>query len=173
MSRTFLTADLHFGHVGVCKFTTWDPVKLEAVKLRPWDDIHDMNAALVDNWNRVVRPEDKVYVLGDVCMSRKHLSLVGWCNGRKVLIKGNHDTLKPDAYLRYFDDIRAYKVFDDCILSHIPLHPSSLGRFKRNIHGHLHNSTVVDDDRYICVSVERTGYFPVDYEVIRKTFTND
>ena len=48
----------------------------------------------------------------------------------------------------------------DCILTHVPVHPSQFGRYKANIHGHLH-STKISDARYINVSAECIGLAPV------------
>jgi len=162
MTKTWVIADTHFGHAGVCKF-----LRADGSKLRPWDDPHDMDEELVRRWNSVVHPEDRVYLLGDVAMKRSELKTLGRLMGRKVLVKGNHDIFKLDDYRPYFDDIRAYvvgKTKDDMrfILSHIPIHPGSLGeRFKVNIHGHLH-ANKLDDPRYVCVSVEHTDYYPVE-----------
>jgi calcineurin-like phosphoesterase family protein len=58
------------------------------------------------------------------------------------------------------------------ILSHIPLHPESLGRFGVNIHGHTHANRVmfrkmseeVIDPRYHCVCVEQTDFRPILFE---------
>jgi calcineurin-like phosphoesterase family protein len=74
------------------------------------------------------------------------------------------------------------------ILSHIPLHNDSLGRFGVNIHGHLHANRVkkargVDaktgailysdkpDVRYHCVCVEQTDYTPILFEDVIKRIT--
>lgn len=163
MSKTFLISDTHFGHMGVCRF-----LREDGTKLRPWDDPDEMDEVLVDNWNKVVSPADKVYHLGDVVISRRHLNkTLSRLNGTKVLIKGNHDIFKPEEYLTYFKDIRGYHVLDNKLLSHIPVHPSNLYRFKFNIHGHLH-SNLIPDDRYINVSVEQINYTPVDFEELRE-----
>jgi hypothetical protein len=63
---------------------------------------------------------------------------------------------------------------DGMILSHIPLHPESLGRFGVNIHGHLHSNRVmvakhagatpVIDVRYHNVCVEMTDFAPILFE---------
>jgi len=157
--RTWLIADPHFSHQGVCEFTRDD-----GSKLRPWDNFEDMDKALINNWNALVDTQDRVYVLGDVCMRRKALPILHHVKGRKVLVKGNHDIFEQKDYAPYFDDIRAYVVgkFDErkYILSHIPLHPDSVGRCGINIHGHLHYNKI-DDPRYLCVSVEHTNWAPI------------
>lgn len=159
--RIFLTADTHFSHAGVCKF-----LRDDGTKLRPWDDPHDMDEALIENWNRVVAPDDKVYHLGDVAINRRGLNVLPRLHGRKVLIKGNHDIFKLPEYAEHFYDIRAYHVLDRLILSHVPIHPESLGRFRGNVHGHLHQREI-GDPRYLCVSVERTNFTPIDFEAVR------
>lgn len=163
MPAVFLIADPHFSHTGVTKF-----LRDDGTKLRPWNSADEMDEVLVDNWNQTVRSNDKVYLLGDVVMKRQHLHILGRLNGDKVLIKGNHDIMKLNEYSKYFRDIRAYHVMNGCMLSHIPVHPESLGRFGCNIHGHLHYREVMLDNkvdpRYLCVSVEHTNYRPILFE---------
>ncbi len=144
MSTSWICADTHFGHVGICKFL--GPCGVE--KLRPWDDPAEMDEVLVKNWNEVVRPNDRVNLLGDVAINRRHLITLGRLNGRIRLVKGNHDIFKLTDYLPYVDDIAAYHVTKGAqggkvIMSHIPIHPESLGRFGVNIHGHLHAHKVM------------------------------
>lgn len=160
----FLISDTHFGHVGVTVFKD-----REGNKLRPWDTVREMDKALIENWNKVVRPQDKVYHLGDVIINRKAFSTLMLLNGQKVLIKGNHDIFRPDEYLRYFKDIRGYHVLDNFLMSHIPVHPDSIERFKGNIHGHLH-SNKINDSRYFNVSVEQIGFTPIAFDEVKRIF---
>ena len=172
MSAIFLTSDSHFGHAGVCRFMRNDGV----TKLRPWDDPQEMDEAMIERWNERVRPSDKVYHLGDVVINRKSLTTLSRLNGDKVLIRGNHDIFRDDEYRKYFRELRAYHVMNGMILSHIPIHPESLGRFGTNIHGHLHANRVmteiwgeyVIDPRYHCVCVEQTDFAPILFEDVIK-----
>jgi calcineurin-like phosphoesterase family protein len=181
MPAVFLTSDTHFGHAGVCHFTEADGV----TKIRPWTDPDEMDEEMVRRWNDRVRPNDKVYHLGDVVINRRALKTVSRLNGDKVLIRGNHDIFRDDEYREYFRELRAYHVMNGMILSHIPLHEASLGRFGVNIHGHLHSARVkkargIDaktgatlysntiDTRYHCVCVEQTDYTPILFEDVIK-----
>lgn len=174
MPATFLISDTHFGHTGVCRFLRNDGV----TKLRPWDTPEEMDEFMIQAWNERVRPKDKVYHLGDVVINRKHLTTLGRLNGDKVLIRGNHDIFKLEDYTPYFRDIRGYHVMSGMILSHIPVHEESLGRFGVNVHGHLHANRVMRraestvefmergvrnwiDPRYHCVCVEQTDFAPI------------
>ena len=176
MPAVFLVSDTHFGHAGVCRFTLNDGV----TKLRPWTDPAEMDEFMVRAWNERVRPNDKVYHLGDVVINRKALGIMRRLNGDKVLIRGNHDIFKDTDYREHFRELRAYHVMNGMILSHIPIHSESLGRFGTNIHGHTHanrvmmpgfNGKITDivDVRYHCVCVEHTDFAPILFEdVIRR-----
>ena len=177
MPAVFLTSDTHFGHAGVCKFLRDDGV----TKLRPWDNPEDMDEEMVKRWNETVRPNDKVYHLGDVVINRKALSIMHRLNGDKVLIRGNHDIFRDDEYRIHFRELRAYHVMNGMILSHIPIHSDSLGRFGTNIHGHLHANRVKAevwgeyeiDTRYHCVCVEQTDFRPILFEDVIKRITEE
>lgn len=145
---------------------------------RPWDNVDEMNEALIDNWNKTVGPSDLVYHLGDVVMNKRYIAQVmPRLNGRKKLVKGNHDLFKLDEYTPYFEDIYGCKPMHDLILTHIPIHPQDLGRFRANIHGHLHHKDIliqnswdkqwVPDLRYYSVCVEKIDYTPISYEDVR------
>ena len=93
----FLASDLHLGHANILTF-----LDDEGNRIRPFNSIAEHDEILTQNWNKVVRPSDKVYVLGDVCFKNAHLELIGRLHGTRILIKGNHDELKPSQYLNYF-----------------------------------------------------------------------
>lgn len=128
-----------------------------------------MDEALIANWNKWVSPKDKVYHLGDAVINRKNLHLLGRLNGRKVLIKGNHDNFKAAEYLMYFEDLKGVHVMDDLVLTHIPVSNKQFYRYRGNIHGHLHDKTM-GDERYYNVSVERHNFTPVLFEKVREHF---
>lgn len=160
MPNTFFIADLHFGHANILQYCQ-----------RPFKDVDEMHNALITNWNRVVGPLDKVYVLGDAVIPRRALKFYAELNGKKRLIRGNHDIFKDKDYTPYFERMHAYRVFPDFICSHIPLHPASVVRYGVNVHGHLHGNTL-NDPRYVCVSVEQPhmNFTPIELEDLRKLF---
>jgi len=179
MPAVFLVSDTHFGHAGVCRFMRNDGI----TKLRPWDNPEEMDEEMVKRWNEIVRPNDKVYHLGDVVINRKALKTLERLNGDKVLIRGNHDIFRDDEYRQYFRELRAYHVMNGMILSHIPIHSESLARFGTNIHGHLHANRVMIrdffsdaleiDTRYHCVCVEQTDFRPILFEDVIKRITEE
>lgn len=165
MSRTWLYGDPHFLHQGVCRFTRED-----GQPLRPWDDANQMTEDMIGFYNEIVKHEDRVYILGDVAFSAANMHrVVPRLKGRKCLIPGNHEPPKMRKYFDLFDDVRGYVQRSGFILSHIPIHPGSMGRWKVNIHGHLHANRVIlggrlggkIDPQYFCVSVEHTNFRPI------------
>lgn len=168
--KTFLISDTHFGHNNCYTFTD-DAGKL----IRPWaKNADEGDEIMVENWNSVVKPEDKVYHLGDVAIPRHGLRHVARLNGRKVLIKGNHDHYKLKEYAELFDDVRGAWKLGEFWLTHIPVHPESI-RWKGNIHGHLHAGRVMSsphhiDPRYVSVCVEQINATPIDFEEIVAAF---
>lgn len=169
--KIFVVADNHWGHAGVCRFES------NGTKIRPWTDPLVMNEEMVELWNEVVQPYDRVYCLGDWAIKRQYIQIADRLNGKKVLVKGNHDIFDLKDYTPYFEDIRACVVRgevgmnDRCILSHIPIHTGCIGRFEVNVHGHLHTNRVLKDDgtidtRYVCVSVEQINFKPILLEEV-------
>ncbi len=147
MNRIFVIADTHFGHK-------------KALSFRPFETLADHDDYMVTQWNSVVKPKDTVWHLGDVLFGPDSFEILGKLNGRKKLVMGNHDGYPTSRYLEHFSQVVGAAVLHGVILTHIPIHPGQFSRFARNIHGHLH-TTVIDDPRYINVSVEQINYTPV------------
>jgi calcineurin-like phosphoesterase family protein len=165
-------SDTHFGHYNMaCVFKDADG-KL----IRGFSSVEEHDERMVAEWNSRVKPSDHVYHLGDVAMKPGMLQIVKRLNGHKRLVRGNHDIFKTKKYLEVgFEEIYGVRVLDNLLFTHIPVHPESLGRFKANVHGHIHEKVyppvVRYGDRpntpYINICVEHTGYAPVTLEDIR------
>jgi calcineurin-like phosphoesterase family protein len=170
--NTFLISDTHFGHKNILNFLT-----KEGVPLRKFNDSSHMDEYMIEAWNSVVKPTDKVYHLGDVAITsfNNTKEIFDRLNGTKILIKGNHDKDKLSQYAQIFKDVRAYHILDNILLAHIPIHPESLSRWKGQVHGHLHSNNVMltetlPDSRYYNVSVEQIDYTPIPLELVRKHY---
>lgn len=164
MANIFVISDTHFGHANILNFKNADgsPVRGQ------FKDVDHMNEHMIDCWNSVVRTQDKVYHLGDVTMFKQlDGRILRRLPGHKRLVRGNHDVAPIKQYLQWFDEVYASRVLDHMILTHIPIHPNSLGRFKANIHGHIHGQPAFGP-QYFNASVEAIDYTPVSLEDIKK-----
>lgn len=87
----FFTSDTHFFHERIIKYCN-----------RPFRTVTEMNERIREDWFRKVKPEDKVYHLGDVGFAPID-QLGGFLNtlpGKKYLVPGNHDN--PQNLSKYF-----------------------------------------------------------------------
>lgn len=154
MKKKFVISDLHLGHQNIIEYSK-----------RPFSSSEEMNETIIENWNKVVGINDRVYLLGDVTMNKKHIPLLGGLNGKIILVMGNHDIFPTKFYLPYIEDIRGYVYCDGIIMSHIPIIKGG-DRFIHNIHGHTHEN-IIKDNFYTNVCVEQTNYTPVDLEELK------
>lgn len=132
----FFTADTHFDHANILHYTN---------RCKEFDNVDDMNTAIIDRWNKVINPGDVVYHLGDFAFA----GLPRWAeirsrlNGAINLIYGNHDlyhrTVSKIVNAGIFETVakRFVGSFDGIrmVLSHFPEVPSD---DIINLHGHLH-----------------------------------
>lgn len=140
----YLTSDFHFCHAREFVY-----------KQRGFESIHDMNEAIVENYNRVVGMEDDVYILGDIMLNNNDegLKLLKGLRGHIHIIIGNHDTdNRVELYrgcwnvveVTYATVIKYGKYH--FYLSHYPtftgnLQTESLKEMMCNFFGHMHQTT--------------------------------
>lgn len=165
MSNIFCISDTHFSHYNM----------IHKFKTRPFSTVEEMDETLIENWNKVVKPGDKVYHLGDVAFGLKenHAALLSRLNGKLRLVVGNHDDVKHMS--QFFEKVMLWRMWPDLglLFTHVPVHRSTLGegRFNGkemiNVHGHIHQNPSPDGP-YKCVCVEQTNYTPVSIEELRQ-----
>ena len=97
MAQVWFISDLHFGHYKLMQF---------AGDYRHGNDYLENMQSIVDMWNMVVREKDKIYVLGDVVFYSEHFDILDELNGRKILVRGNHDdNFETKEWLKFFDSV--------------------------------------------------------------------
>ena len=171
--RIFVISDTHFNHCNIISYCH-----------RPFKNVADMNDFMIARWNAMVSKEDIVIHLGDFGFGTKEIlkDICMQLNGRKVLIKGNHDLRKGNGFwldcgfelvykkspvflYELLQDLKVPKfltnIDNKIILSH---YPQNITEDQLNIHGHIHNSPLdleqFKEDNHICVSVEMLDYKP-------------
>lgn len=146
MNDIWFTSDTHFCHN---QGFLYEP--------RGFTNVNDMNEAIIENWNKLVKPHDIVYHLGDTMLNdnEKGIECFKRLNGEIFLIWGNHDT-----------ENRTNALFEACLhkmmggwyaftikhgkqsiyLSHYPTLTANyddkhFNRHVINLHGHTHQRT--------------------------------
>ena len=162
MSKVFLTADMHFGHTNIIKYEN-----------RPFVSAETMDAAIIKNWNNVVSKKDRVIVVGDVSFYNKEKTteIIQQLYGRKMLIKGNHDSRNNSWWTDVgFEEVSNYSIIfkEWFIIQHEP--PTYINDAMPFfwIYGHVHGTDMYKTitKNTACVCVERWNYTPVDFEKI-------
>jgi calcineurin-like phosphoesterase family protein len=156
MRDIWLISDTHFNHENILKFC------------RPeFESVSHMNETIINNWNRVVKPGDKVYHLGDVFFGSKEdfKSLWPRLNGKKRLVVGNHDDIKFLSSGGFFSKVYMWRIFKefDCVLTHVPINEENFRKVSLNIHGHTHEKGSPKGP-YKSVCCELINYTPVNIE---------
>lgn len=162
----WFTSDTHFNHENILKFEGGRP---------EFSSVEEMNEVMIENWNSVVKPGDRIYHLGDVFFGSREEFKKLWprLNGSKRLIVGNHDDIKFLSSGGFFKKVYMWRMFTEhnFVASHVPLHPNSLYRHKKqkwlkNVHGHTHRNGP-SDPNYRSVCVEMTNYTPVHLDELK------
>lgn len=165
--KTYLTADLHFGHKNIMTFC---PVTRARFK----GDVDYMTEAMIKEWNEIVEPVDTVYILGDVAFmpAEKAALVLMRLNGRKILIEGNHDrkTLQTPAFREQFAEVHKYLDVtyngNKIVMFHYPIAEwDQMHRGAIHFHGHLHgNPNGLEEFRIMDVGMDATGWIVVEME---------
>lgn len=124
--NTFLISDTHLNHGNI-----------ETYCQRP----ENFTQLIRKRWNERIKPEDMVIHLGDVGIGDYREFNIRGLNGRKILVRGNHDRSHSCNWwmtLGGFDFACDSMIFRDCWLTHEPAE-RLVPHTKLNLHGHLHN----------------------------------
>lgn len=161
-SKIYFTSDQHFGHEGIIKFAN-----------RPYSNVRDMDEDMILKWNKVVPIDGLTFVLGDIgfCNKKDIVDIYSRLNGRKILIRGNHDSNYSDSVLAsIFDEIHdlSYTRIQDeetskyvyMVLCHYPMFDWQ-GSFKGSwqLFGHIHTRKLTEFETL------KTKLFSTQYDV--------
>lgn len=177
----WFTSDHHFFHKNIIKLCN-----------RPFDSLENMHYVLKNNWNELIKPEDTVYIVGDLSFGQESSTrkLCKELNGKLNLIQGNHDKdskIPRDCFEKivYRDTIEIAS--QEVLLCHYPYKgtPEELKHAEENgykikhldrrpedkggwlIHGHIHEKWKFKR-KMINVSVEVWDYKPVHISQIEQ-----
>lgn len=163
MSEVFMIGDTHFCHSNIIKYCD-----------RPFNSTEEMNEKLIENWNKVVGKQDRVFMMGDfaLCGKEKIIEIGKRLKGKKILILGNHEGASLKTYYEAgFEMVSKYPILfnEFFILSHEPQYVQENGVYA-NIFAHVHTNPMYKSvsSRSFCVSAERINYTPISFEIIKK-----
>jgi calcineurin-like phosphoesterase family protein len=172
VTTVYYTSDTHLQHQKVSE-------------LRGFSSIEEHDEVLAISWDRTVKKEDTVWVLGDLTMKGNLDYMLAWFAARpgtKHLIFGNHDSGHPmhraahkqqRKYLTVFQSTNAFARVringKGVLLSHFPYGDTDhtdIARYTQYrlpdegewlLHGHTHESIIKYTDHSIHVGLDAWG----------------
>jgi calcineurin-like phosphoesterase family protein len=156
LKHLWFTSDTHFTH---------EKTRIKAA--RPFDNIGEMDREIIKQWNKIVKPNDIVYHLGDF----GNLKMLKKLNGKIRLIMGNHERkegltveeLLEAGFDQVFEENVVIKV--DGLIMNLIHEPSKNNPKLFNLFGHLHNLCIVKEFG-INVGQDCNYFRPIDFEKI-------
>ena len=141
----YFTSDCHLFHNRILEYEA---------ESRPFSSIEEMNETIINNWNKVVKPEDEIYVLGDFIMGAANNveATLKKLNGKITLVRGNHDTpTKLREYARLGIEVKdiAYIPYKGrfFVCCHFPIaSPEFINMVRKDnsevviLYGHIHHN---------------------------------
>ena len=124
---------------------------------RPFSSLDEMEKAVVERWNRKVKDEDTVYVLGDIGTNNDPSSIMIFSrlNGCKHLIVGNHDheMLEEIKKSHLFGSVKFIDLIEDsgfkvCLCHYPVMDWIEFNRGGALVYGHIHNKTEKNGHTY-------------------------
>ena len=155
----WITSDLHFGHANIMKFCP--------VTRAGFTDTDHMREQMISEWNRVVKPEDETFILGDFAFlpAKDAVAILRRLNGTKILIEGNHDRklLNDPSFRAEFKEVHQYLRYvhdgTTVIMLHYPIFEwDQMHRGSVHFYGHVHGKpTGMEKYRARDVAFDATG----------------
>lgn len=182
LERIYFTSDTHLQHANIIEYCE-----------RPFNDVREMDHAIVSNWNSIVGKNDHIFVLGDFCFGSQQSwkYFTSALNGKKYLVIGNHDKSiaghweRMDNIINLLVDDPEIKDGQRITLCHYPMlswYQSHRGAWQLfgHVHGQLTNKSLADDGfditkavtpRQLDVGVDVHNFKPVSYEQVKTIIT--
>lgn len=171
-SKLFFTSDLHLFHDNCIKYCN-----------RPFVNVDEMNSTIIANWNNKIKPDDSVFLLGDLSFGKPEQTetILKELNGNIYLIRGNHDhpgklyslskyfTFERDLVTIEVPDVDIQRGFQPIVLCHYALLSWDRQHYGSwMLHGHAHgNISFQAGVKRLDVGVDVHNFTPISYQEIK------
>lgn len=174
----FATADTHYFHSNIIKPEYCD---------RPFKNEKAMRTAMIERYNKTVGPDDDCFFMGDIAMMspsqwERLKGILFNLNGRKHLILGNHDEIKPfrlqecgfksvhtwlDVDVKIWNKVRKFRLCHDSNSSYIY---GNVTKDRVLLCGHVHDLfKIIPNNNTINVGVDVWNFYPISFRKAWKT----
>lgn len=172
----YFSSDLHLNHP---KDFIYQP--------RGFDNIYEMNEAIINNFNSIITPEDDLYLLGDNFLGELEpgIELFRRLPGKIHLIWGNHDTARRQEALTACPNVVEVIGYATIIkyqkyhfyLSHFPTCTTNFDDYEKPLKqrtlclsGHTHSKELFEPCGSYNVAIDAHDCYPVFIDKIINDF---
>lgn len=172
----YFSSDLHFNHD-----------KPFIYKARGFENVDEMNTAIIKRFNSVITWDDDLYLLGDHFLGdlKEGISLMNQLPGKIHLVWGNHDTETRKLFLPRCHNVIEVVGFAGMVkygkynfyISHYPTITTNFDDYEKplknrvlSISGHTHSKNIFEPCGSYNVAVEAHDCFPVSIDQIINDF---
>jgi len=164
-SNIWFTSDLHLSHANIICYC-----------MRPFSNYFEMDACIINNINKVVKPQDTLWILGDFSFGNK-LQIdknIDRINCKHIcLILGNHDRQIIHHIEYYKQRFQIIDKLSDIKIGNIMLTLChySMQRWNKSHHGALHlfghsHGTIKGIGKSMDVGVDTNNFRPYNFDQI-------
>lgn len=154
----YFISDTHFQHENIIRYCK-----------RPFQNITEHDETIIGNWNLRVRPQDTIYIVGDLGFGDLE-GILKRLNGTKILILGSHDksALEYPQYFAKISPLMEIKVEEHpIVLCHYAMRVWSKSHFNSwHLYGHSHGR-IETWGKSFDVGVDSHNFFPWSFEEIK------
>lgn len=172
----YFSSDLHLNHQ---KEFIYEP--------RGFKNVYEMNSMILNNFNKIIKPDDDLYLLGDTFLGDLNagINLFNQLPGKIHLIWGNHCTDNRKKAMSKchnvveiigYATILKYKKYH-FYMSHFPTVTTNFDNYEKSLKtrllalsGHTHSNILFEPCNSYNVAVDAHNCFPVSIEEIIKDF---
>lgn len=151
----WFTGDNHFNHANIIRFCK-----------RPFGDVIEMNEIMVERWNKVVKPNDDIYHVGDFGFGEV-FHILKRLNGKKHLTRGSHDkSIVP--YRGMFVEISQILEVENIILCHYAMRVWPRSHYGSwHLYGHSHGM-LKGHGKSFDAGVDCWDFYPISLDQVKE-----
>jgi len=154
----WFTADEHYGHEKIIKYCS-----------RPFKNVEEMDAVLIDNFNKVVGKNDITIHAGDFCWCNNHKDAnrlyISKLNGSHIFLVGSHDHWLPSS-AKYIWKKRIDKQL--VIICHYAMKRWEASHYNSwQLFGHSHGRLQPEGKQWD-IGVDGNAFYPYSWDDIKR-----
>jgi len=154
--KTWITSDTHFGSQRTLEFSK-----------RPFSSVTEMDRVMIENWNKLVQPIDRVLHLGDFGNIDRRTDL----NGHITLLCGNYEDdyefeVLENVFNKVIPRFKYYTTIGPNSEPYELVHEPSKAKARRFVlYGHIHEKGMIKKNG-LNVGVDCHHFKPIDWSTI-------